>query len=85
VPGNFELAQLGDLFADSVPLPQADEYESTTVGGLITEEVGHIPFPGEVIHLAGLRAEVLASSPHHVERVRIQPIADDARQAEIGT
>ena len=82
VPGNFELAQLEELFADSVPLPVADKYESTTLGGLITEEAGHIPFPGEVIHLAGLRLEVLASSPRRVDRVRVQPVGNAQQSPE---
>lgn len=80
VPGNFELAQLEHLFADSVSLPPAGEYESTTVGGLVTEEAGHIPFPGEVIELAGLRLEVLESSHRRVDRIRVRPIAEDASQ-----
>ncbi|HWF66768.1 MAG TPA: hemolysin family protein [Acidobacteriaceae bacterium] len=74
VPGNFELANLDRLFPNAVPLSQ--EYESTTLGGLITEEAGHIPFAGEVIHMAGLRLEVLASSAHRVDRIRVQPAAD---------
>ncbi|MGC1781937.1 MAG: hemolysin family protein [Acidobacteriaceae bacterium] len=73
VPGNFELAQLEDLFPDSVAL-LPHEYESTTLGGLITEEAGHIPFPGEVIELAGLRLEVLESSVRRVDRIRVRPI-----------
>lgn len=76
VPGNFELAQLEALFADSVLLPLSQEYTSTTLGGLLTEEAGHIPLPGEVIEMAGLRLEVLASSVHRVERIRVRPIAD---------
>ncbi len=80
VPGSFELAQLDELFADSVPLPLAQEYESTTLGGLITEEAGYIPSVGEVIHLAGLRLEVLASSARRVDRIRVQPIADTTQQ-----
>ncbi len=78
VPGTFELALLDELFADSVPLPLAQEYESTTLGGLITEEAGRIPFAGEVIHLAGLRLEVLASSGRRVDRIRVQPAAGAA-------
>jgi CBS domain containing-hemolysin-like protein len=77
VPGNFELDQLEDLFDDSVSLPLAEDYESTTVGGLVTEEAGHIPFPGEVIELAGLRLEVLEASHRRVDRVRVRPIADN--------
>ena len=78
VPGAFELAQLDELFSDSVALPLAGEYESTTLGGLVTEEAGHIPFPGEVIDLAGLRLEVLESSVRRVDRIRVRPIAEDA-------
>ena len=73
VQGNFELAELDELFPDSAPLPLAEQYESTTLGGLVTEEAGHIPLPGEVVHLAGLRLEVLASSGRRVDRIRIQP------------
>jgi putative hemolysin len=83
VPGSFELAQLEQLFADTVSLPLAEQYESTTIGGLITEEAGHIPFPGEVIHLAGLRLEVLASSSRRVDRVRVQPIGDASQPPEV--
>lgn len=79
VPGNFELANLDRLFPNAVPLSQ--EYESTTLGGLITEEAGHIPFAGEVIHMAGLRLEVLASSAHRVDRIRVQPAADSEQSA----
>ncbi len=79
VPGSFELAQLDELFSDSVALPLAQEYESTTLGGLVTEEAGHIPFPGEIIDLAGLRLEVLESSIRRVDRIRVRPIADAAR------
>ena len=77
VPGNFELDQLEDLFDDSVSLPPSDEYESTTVGGLVTEEAGHIPFPGEVIELAGLRLEVLEASHRRVDSLRVRPVSDD--------
>lgn len=74
VPGSFELAQLEELFADSVTLPMAQEYDSTTLGGLATEEAGHIPLSGEVIELAGLRLEVLDSSARRVNRIRVQPV-----------
>ncbi|MEO6965317.1 MAG: hemolysin family protein [Acidobacteriaceae bacterium] len=78
VPGNFELAQLENLFDDSVSLPQTENYESTTIGGLVTEEAGRIPLPGEVIELAGLRLEVLASSRRRVNRVRVRPMEGDS-------
>ena len=73
IPGSLELGQLESMFADSVTLPLSQEYHSTTVGGLVTEEAGHIPFPGEVIELAGLRLEILASSVRRVDRIRVRP------------
>jgi CBS domain containing-hemolysin-like protein len=75
VPGAFELAQLDRLFPDLDPLPE--KYESTTVGGLVSEEAGHIPFAGEVIHLTGLRMEVLESSAHRVDRIRISQTREE--------
>lgn len=71
VPGSFELAQVERLFPALEPLPE--EYESTTIGGLVTEEAGHIPFAGEVIYIGGLRMEVVESSAHRVERIRLSP------------
>ncbi|MGH9617863.1 MAG: hemolysin family protein, partial [Acidobacteriaceae bacterium] len=78
VPGNFELDRLGELFADSVSLPSEEDYESTTVGGLVSEEAGHIPSVGQVVEVAGLRLEVIESSHRRVDRVRIAPIGDTA-------
>jgi putative hemolysin len=46
-------------------------YEATTVGGLVSEIAGHIPQPGEVVEGKLLRFEVLESSDRKVERVRV--------------
>jgi CBS domain containing-hemolysin-like protein len=57
-----------------------EHYESTTVGGLVSEIAGHIPLPGEVVEEEGLRLEVLASTDRRIDRVRISlshpPAAD---------
>jgi CBS domain containing-hemolysin-like protein len=74
VPGSFELGQLEGLFGVSVPLPSAEDYESTTLGGLIAEETGHIPAAGETVDLAGLRLEVLESTPRRVDRIRVRKV-----------
>ena len=50
-------------------LPQ--DYEATTIGGLVSEIAGHIPLAGEVVAEDGLRLEVLASTDRKVERVRV--------------
>ena len=60
---------------DAAPQRQAQylrqQYEATTLGGLVSEIAGHIPLPGEVIEQDGLRLEVLASTDRKVERVRV--------------
>ena len=67
VSGNFDLARLNDMFEFRAP----QDIESTTVGGLVTEWLGRLPAPGEVIERNGLRIEILASDELRVEQVRI--------------
>jgi CBS domain containing-hemolysin-like protein len=57
--------------AASGPLRLPEGYESTTLGGLVSELAGHIPAPGEVVELNGLRMEVLASTDRRIDRVRV--------------
>ena len=52
-----------------VRLPE--HYESTTLGGLVSEIAGHIPLPGEVVEEDGLRLEVLASTDRRIDRIRV--------------
>ncbi|MDE3104255.1 MAG: HlyC/CorC family transporter [Acidobacteriota bacterium] len=68
-------AELREAREDSVPpaiLRLAEQYDSTTIGGLVSEIAGHIPLPGEVVEQDGLRLEVLASTDRRVERVRVR-------------
>lgn len=67
VSGNFDLARLSDMFEFR---PNGD-IESTTVGGLVTEWLGHVPRPGEFVERNGLRIDVLASDELRVEKVRL--------------
>src|SRR5215469_8482372 len=53
------------------PLRLFESYESTTVGGLVSEIAGHIPLPGEVVEDEGVRMEVLASTDRRIDRVRV--------------
>jgi putative hemolysin len=86
VSGGFEVSRLRELFADQFPVQAAAEaleedeatavrlpehYESTTIGGLVSEIAGHIPLPGEVVEGDGLRLEVLASTDRRIDRVRV--------------
>jgi CBS domain containing-hemolysin-like protein len=87
VSGTFEVSRLRELFADqftdreeagddeqeedATALRLPEHYESTTVGGLVSEIAGHIPLPGEVVEEDGLRMEVLASTDRRIDRIRV--------------
>ena len=60
--------------ATALRLPE--HYESTTVGGLVSEIAGHIPLPGEVVEEDGLRLEVLASTDRRIDRIRVSLASD---------
>jgi len=68
VSGNFDLARVGDLVEE---FHREEDIESTTVGGLVSEWLGHVPKAGEVADRDGVRIEVLASDELRVTQVRI--------------
>jgi len=78
VPGSFPVDRLDDLFGG--PIDLGEDYEATTLGGLVSEIEGRIPLAGEVVVLesAGLRIEILASTDRRVERLRILPRPEEA-------
>jgi len=67
VAGSLDIGRLEDLFAFR---PEEDT-ESTTVGGLMTEWLGHVPHVGETIERDGLRLEVLAGNELRVEKLKV--------------
>jgi CBS domain containing-hemolysin-like protein len=90
VSGGFELSRLRELFADqfevegkaeedeATALRLPEHYESTTLGGLVSEIAGHIPLPGEVVEEDGLRLEVLASTDRRIDRIRVSLAAGES-------
>jgi len=68
VSGNFDLDRVSDLLGSFRP---ENDIESTTVGGLVSEWLGRVPKPGELVDRDGLRIEVLASDDLRVEQVRL--------------
>jgi len=60
-----------DTRDDPTALRLPENYESTTLGGLVSEIAGHIPLPGEVVEEDGLRLQVLASTDRRIDRIRI--------------
>ncbi len=67
VSGSFDLGRLRELL-DFHP---QDDTESTTVGGLITEWVGHVPVVGEETEREGIKIKVLAANHLRVDQVRV--------------
>ncbi len=65
--GSLDLDRLHDLLGFR---PEEDT-ESTTVGGLVSEWLGYVPQPGEVVERGGIRVEVLSGNERRVEEVRI--------------
>jgi CBS domain containing-hemolysin-like protein len=66
-PGSLDLDRLHDLLA----FRPEDDTESTTVGGLVTEWLGHVPEAGESVERDGIRIDVLASDERRVREVRV--------------
>ncbi len=65
--GSLDLDRLHDLLDFRPP----EETESTTVGGLVTEWLGHVPHVGESIQRDGIRIDVLAGDELRVDQVRV--------------
>jgi len=69
-PGHLDLDRLHDL----LNFRPEENTESTTVAGLVTEWLGHVPQVGETAEHGGIRVEVLAGNERRVEQVRISRI-----------
>jgi len=72
VSGSFDLGRLGDLLGFRAP----EGTESTTVGGLITEWLGHVPAVGEQAERDGIQIKVLAANNLRVDQVRVAKAAE---------
>ncbi|HTB19050.1 MAG TPA: hemolysin family protein [Bryobacteraceae bacterium] len=73
VAGSLDLDRLHELLEFRPP----EETESTTIGGLVTEWLGHVPRIGEVIERDGIRLEALAGDELKVEQVRVSKVAHE--------
>ncbi len=79
VPGTLEIEELDDLLHNETQLDDED-YEASTVAGLVSEVAGRIPLAGEVVVVHKVRFEVLASTDRRIDRLRISA-ADATRDA----
>ena len=71
VDGNLDLDRLEEL----VGFRPGDDFESTTIGGLVCEQLGKVPSPGARMQLDGIQIEVLAGDLKRVSSVRISRLA----------
>lgn len=76
VSGSFDI----DRIADVLPFRADEEIESTTIGGLVTEWLGHVPHSGETVERDGIRVEVLSSDEMRVEQVRLTAAPQEVHQ-----
>jgi magnesium and cobalt exporter, CNNM family len=77
--GNVDLDRLEEL----VDFRPDEEFETTTIGGLVCEQLGHVPAPGARIQLDGIEIEVLTADERRVNRVRVRrlpPAKDEASE-----
>jgi putative hemolysin len=70
ISGSFDLGRLEDLLDFKAP----DSTESTTVGGLVTEWLGHVPAAGEEISRDHILIRVLAADKRRVDQVRVSKV-----------
>jgi CBS domain containing-hemolysin-like protein len=70
-----------DEFTEKCGVPVPAKMLSDSVGGILTEVLGHIPRVGEVVRLGEHRLTVLDSEPTRVKRVLVEksPPADSGR------
>ena len=67
----ISISTLDEMFKVDL-LPDDQEDEADTLGGLVFEMAGRVPVRGEIIrHESGLEFEILESDPRRVKRVRI--------------
>ena len=73
VSGSFDVDHLNGL----LEYRPDEEFESTTVGGLVAEWLGRVPRVGEGVERDGIRLEVLAANDRRVDRVRVSRMKEE--------
>lgn len=76
VLGGADLDDILELFGMEVD----EEDDSTTVGGWVTEKLGHIPDEGEEFVFEKLHILVTKTTSRHIEEVKITVCEEDAKE-----
>ena len=77
ISGSFDLGRLEDLLDFNAP----ESTESTTVGGLVTEWLGHVPSAGEETSRDGILIKVLSADKRRVDQVRVSKVEHPSEAA----
>ena len=72
ISGSFDVSRLENL----LDFHSDEKPESTTVGGLVTEWLGHVPAVGEEVERDGISIKVLAANNLRVDQVRVAKAAN---------
>jgi magnesium and cobalt exporter, CNNM family len=75
VSGSFDIGRLEDL----LDFHSDHGTESTTVGGLVTEWLGHVPAVGEEIERDGISIKALAATNRRVDQVRVAKVTNQTQ------
>ncbi|MBI1357785.1 MAG: CBS domain-containing protein [Acidobacteria bacterium] len=70
--GNLDLDRLAEL----VGFRPDEDTESTTLGGLVCEQLGQVPDPGAKVRLDGIEIEVLSADERRVRSLRVRRAQD---------
>jgi len=76
VAGSFDIGRLEDM----LDFHSDHATESTTVGGLVTEWLGHVPAVGEEAERDGIVIKVLAANHLRVDQVRVAKVRNGVEQ-----
>jgi putative hemolysin len=79
VSGSFDIGRLEDL----LDFHSHHGTESTTVGGLVTEWLGHVPEVGEETERDGITIKVLAATNRRVDQVRVAKVTTQAQLDQV--
>jgi CBS domain containing-hemolysin-like protein len=78
----ISISTLDELFKVDL-LPDDDEDEVDTLGGLVFEMAGRVPSRGEIIkHPTGIEFEILESDPRRIKKVRIHLVKNEPAVSE---
>lgn len=67
VPGSLSIDRLQEMFPGHI----SEDAEATTVAGLVTGELGHVPAAGEALERDGLRFRVTESNGRRITRLEV--------------